>query len=353
MDSTPHRRFYLLTQPRTCSNLLTRILSFGDQPAVARSAGAGQGYFFLPPFELREQLKLGVKTVEEWTQDAQDQMKQSYQRCFEELQKYVEAGEAEGQIVFVKEHVYFLTDPTAMSRFVHGRESVKQSPWTVQVPSVYGTEVTHSSLNNTLLPDEFLQTWLPIFLIRHPALMFPSHFRTIRDAISIEAAHAEGARSASMTLHWTRTLYDWYMQHPVKPRSGPESGSDWPVLLDADDILNDPNVIVRLCEIVGMDSTKLQFEWQPANKEELAQLRSDISRRMLSTLSSSAGVLKDKSATDIDISAEAKKWKEEFGQSDGEKVEGWVRAAMPDYEYLKAKRLQARTASGLSKLFCS
>ncbi|MCJ1388320.1 hypothetical protein MMC18_001166 [Xylographa bjoerkii] len=343
MDSNRCRRFYLLTHPRSCSNLLVRILSFGDQPNVAQH-NIGQGYFFLPSDQLREELKLQGKNVESWTQNEQDQMKQAYQNCFKELQKHVDVAEAEGKIVFVKEHACFMTEPTALSGFLFGSENLKQAPWTVQVPSTYGTEITRSSLNETVLPDEFLQTWLPTFLIRHPALMFPSHYRTILDNLGVDAAYAEGERSEIMTLHWTRVLYDWYSQHLAKPESGSTSDTSWPLLLDADDIINNPDVVVRLCEIVGMDSTKLQFEWKPAKKEYLAQLNNDVSRRMLSTLTASAGIMKEKSSVDIDISIEAKKWREEFGQSEGEKVEGWVRAAIPDYEYLRAKRLRPSSA---------
>ncbi|MCJ1400011.1 hypothetical protein MMC11_003214 [Xylographa trunciseda] len=346
MDSCPklhrYRRFYLLTHPRSCSNLLVRILSFGDQPDVVQH-DVGQGYFFLPIIKLREDLKLQGKNVEEWTQNEQDQMKQTCQNCFQELQKHVEAAETEDKIIFVKEHVYFMTEPTALSRFLFGQEKVKQTPWTVQISSTYGSEATRSSLNKTLLPDEFLKTWLPTFLIRHPALMFPSHYRTIVDTLGVEAAHAEGERSEIMTLHWTRLLYDWYTENLTNPGTGSTHDTRWPLLLDADDIINSPDVVVRLCEVVGMDPKKLHFEWKPAEKGYVDQLNTDVSKRMRSTLTASAGIMTEKSSADIDISTEANKWREEFGQIEGEKIEGWVKAAMPDYEYLWAKRLKPRT----------
>ena len=338
MNSHGGRRFFLLTHPRSCSNLLVRILSFGNQPNVLRH-DAGQGYFFLSGDDLRQELKLEGKNVEDWTQDEQDQMKQEWQNCFIELQKHIEAAEAESKIAFVKEHAYFMTEPVSLSIFSFDSEDVKQAPWTVQVPDKYGSKVTRSSLNHTLLPDEFLQTFFPTFLIRHPALMFPSHYRTIIDNSGVKAAHAEGERSEIMTLHWMRTLYDWYAEHLAKSGSGPSNDTKWPLLLDADDILHNPDVVVRFSEIVGLDTTKLQFEWKPAEKEFLAQFPDDVSRRMLSTLTASAGIMKEKSSVNIDISTEAEKWKKEFGQSEGEKMERWVQASMPDYEYLRAKRL--------------
>ncbi|MCJ1283024.1 hypothetical protein MMC26_002351 [Xylographa opegraphella] len=342
MNSNGYRRFFLLTHPRSCSNLLVRILNFGDQPDVVQH-DIGQGYFFLPPVLLREKLTLQGKNVEDWSKDELDQMKQEYQHSFTELQKYIEVAEAGDKIVFVKEHAYFLMEPAALSRFAFGSDNVKQAPWTVQIPDTYGSNVTRSSLNYTLLPDEFLQTWTPTFLIRHPALMFPSHYRTILDTLGVAAAHAEGLSSEIMSLHWTRTLYDWYSKHLVKRDSGSANEVKWPLLLEADDIINNPEVVVRFSKIVGLDPTKLQFEWQPAEKEFVAQLTNDVSRRMLSTLTASAGIMKEKSSADIDISIEAKKWRKEFGQSEGEKMERWVKASMPDYEYLYAKRLTPKS----------
>lgn len=334
MEMDQPRRLYLITDPRTASNLLVRILALDKQPNVMSRKGGG--YFFLPLFRLATELGNRGKHVDEWRPDERNQMMQNYQDCFNKLEEHVKAAEAEGKSVFVKEHSYFMAEPTAQTKFLFGQNSVKEAPWTVQVPSTYAPEVTHSSLNETVLPDEFLQTWLPTFLIRHPALVFPSHYRTIIDSEGVEAG--EKKLPLVMTLHWTRTLYDWYTQHPRKP----EYDATWPLVLEADDIMTEPEVIVRFCEITGMDPTKLQFTWTPTSKEDLAKLHDDVSRRMLSTLSASNGVMRGKTSADLDIDTEAKKWREEFGEREAEKIEKWVRAAMPDYEFLKTKRLRPR-----------
>ena len=264
-------------------------------------------------------------------------MAQSYQTCRTELEKYVQAAEAEGKTVLVKEHASFMTEPTAQTRYFFRDDSVTEPPWTAwtaQSTSTRGPGLMHSSSNNTVLPDAFLETFLPTFLVRHPALAFPSLYRTIIDIEGAEAAKAEPI----MTLHWTRTLYDWYTQHFATL----DSDAVWPLVLEADDVINSPDVIVQFCELVGLDVAKLRFEWTPASKEDLAQMRDDVQRRMRSTLSASAGVMKEKTSGAVDISAEARKWKVEFGETEAEKIEGWVTAAMPDYEFLKAKRLKPR-----------
>lgn len=67
-----------------------------------------------------------------------------------------------------------------------------------------------------------------------------------------------------------------------------------------------------------------------------------VGQRMLSTISASSGIITGKTWINLDIDTGAKKWKEEFGEQEGENVERLVRAAMPDYEFMKAKRLRSK-----------
>jgi hypothetical protein len=282
-------------------------------------------------------------------------MKQSYQDSFNNLEGHVQTAKAEGKILFVKEHACFMTEPTALARFRLGENGVKDSPWTVRVAArdvATAAATARSSLNETILPDEFLKTWLPTFLIRHPALVFPSHYRTIIDNEGAEAVPTEEAEhSLIMTLHWTRTLYDFYAEHFANPAPKSDDNDNdnddddditWPLVLDANDIMTSPEVIIRFSKIAGLDPSKLQFTWSPASEQELAQIPSRIEKRMLSNILASSGVMKERISADLDIDTEARKWREEFGERAGGKIEKWVRDAMPDYEYMKAKRLRPK-----------
>jgi hypothetical protein len=62
---------------------------------------------------------------------------------------------------------------------------------------------------------------------------------------------------------------------------------------------------------------------------------------MTVTLRASKGIIKEKAPATVDIDVEAEKWKEEFGPEAAAMVEKAVRDAMPDYEYLKERRLKA------------
>lgn len=134
-----------------------------------------------------------------------------------------------------------------------------------------------------------------------------------------------------MTIHWSRALYDWYkLQSSINP--------PWPIVLDADDVIDKPEVVRHYCQILGFDQEKLKFEWAPATESELAKMDT-VERRMMSAIAASRGIVGGKTAEGLDIDLEAVKWEHEFGPIEAKKIEGWVRRAMPDYEYMKEKRL--------------
>lgn len=285
MEAGQARRFYLLTHPRSASNLLVRISALQEQGNfVSRKLG---GYFFIPSAWLSRDLKLWDKHVEEWTQDERNRMKQSHQTCFEELEQHVEKAEAEGKNVFVKEHSYFLSEPTGQTRFLFGDNSVTDRRGRCRLTIC---QKRRSRLNETVLPDEFLRTWLPTFLIRHPALAFPSYYRKVLDN---HAENAFGMPEEQLriikTLHWTGTLYEWFTQQLNNSEAVSDGDVTWPLVLYAEDVTMEPQVIIRFCHIVAMDATKPKFEWTPASEKELAKLSGDHERR---TLNASAGVMK-------------------------------------------------------------
>ena len=160
------------------------------------------------------------------------------------------------------------------------------------------------------------------------------------------ATQREVYHKLAMTYKWTRTLCDFYTQHLSKfdTESEIESGSEggdvaWPLIIDPDDVMMKLEVVLRFCEFVGLDQTKLQFRWSRATEKEIVNAYSSIERRMLSTMLDSSGVVQGKTSANLDIDAEAKKWREENGEGEGEKMEMWVRDAIPDYEFMKARKL--------------
>lgn len=336
------KRFLLITYPRTASNLLLKLLALETQENVliAPNGGGphgGNGYFFIQNQMLKGKMGTHGKNMSEWTEDQKKQLEESTQACFEDMEAYAVAAEQQGKIAFVKEHIHFVTEPTAQEKFLFGDKDLEQKPLTVRFPEAYGCEGSRTVGNDTIFPDEFLQTWKPTILIRHPALVFPSYYRACLDLPQFKSTDSQF--DLFMTFAWQRRLHDWYKKTFDENSGGGDIS--WPVVLDADDIIAEPAVVVKYCEIIGLDPAKLKFEWAPVTEDEKAKIGNPAVERLLSCLLASSGIQKDKVATHIDIDAEAVKWKEEFGEAVGLKLEAWVNNAMEDYEWMKAKRLRA------------
>ncbi|KAF2810312.1 uncharacterized protein BDZ99DRAFT_570901 [Mytilinidion resinicola] len=333
MSARPPRRFYLLTYPRTASNLLVRILALEDQADIFM--GEKNSYFFGGAMASRmHMLKITGRRPEDWTQEERTSLTENYQEGFDALHRHVEAAEALGQHVFVKEHLPWFIDPISEAKHLFGENSTDELPWTVTT----SLAPKHSPLNESILPDAFLRTWFPTFLIRHPALAFPSCYRTSVDNEGAEAARSQHAvNQVEMSVHWSRALYDWYTHQPEE--SGSNDDATWPVILDADDVIEDPDLVRKYSRMVGLDPSRLKFAWASASEDELNKM-DDMARRMTSTLDASTAIVSGKTSIGLDIDEEAKKWKVEFGEEEGERIERLVRAAMPDYEYMKARRLR-------------
>ncbi|KAI1746917.1 hypothetical protein F4782DRAFT_523029 [Xylaria castorea] len=318
-------RYWLLTMPRTASNMLVRVLNLDEQDV--RPARNG-GYFFFPGMLAR--MNLFDKPSEEWTPEEHAVVKGDTQKSFDALQDHLKAAEEEGKKIFVKEHISFLNSPYYEQEYAFG----KAKDCLIETANARGvTQPTRSSLNLTSLPDEFLKTWHPTFLIRHPALMFPSLYRTALKGVEMDGKGRAQPEpyEVEATLKFARTLHEFYSDYFGK-------NSQWPILLDADDVMASPEVVMRYAELVGLDPEKLKFSWEKMSQEQIGKMRS-AEQIMLSSINASTGVDKGKMAGNINIDTEAEKWRKEFGEEGGSKLERWVRAAMPDYEYLRSKRL--------------
>jgi hypothetical protein len=109
-----------------------------------------------------------------------------------------------------------------------------------------------------------------------------------------------------MTFTWQRRPYDWYRERLSGEST--DEGVSWPVIMDADGIIADLAVVVRYCEIIGIDPVKLKFEWTPVTDSEKAKIGNPAVEKLLSCLFPSSGIQKYKVAINIDISAEAVNW---------------------------------------------
>lgn len=312
--------------------MLVKILNLDAQNV--RPARNG-GYFFLDAAVKR--FSFHDTPMSTWKTEDREAVYAAQQAAFDKLQEYLAAAEQDGQCVFVKEHAFVMNDAHFESKYIYGPDVVTGEPGTLVAQGI--EHPTRSALNLTSLPDEFLKTWRPTFLIRHPAMMLPSLYRTcIKDDMGGFEVDGRRARPGKepikpeVTMKWIKTLHSFYTEHFGED-------SDWPIVLDADDVMLNPGIVIKYATLAGLDPEKLRFEWEKMTEEQLQNLP-PAGRIMLSSISKSCGIDKGKVAGAVDIDAEAAKWRVEFGEQGGRNLEQWVRDAMPDYLSLHAKRLR-------------
>ncbi|KAF7162396.1 hypothetical protein CNMCM6106_009370 [Aspergillus hiratsukae] len=333
-------RLLLISVPRTASNLMLKILNIPRQKVLTSEKG---GYFFFNAFTTVAHDGRLSKPIDEWSEDEKQEIRDAFQKAVDALEECSQRAEQEGKIAFTKEHAFWFTNPAAFEGQTEHAASFRP-----HIPEKYGTSHTFSPLNQTVLPDEYLRTWRLTFIIRHPALAFPSLYRAMEKFLEtgiIKTEETTGTLATNMSLKWTRMLYDWCLEQPGLTGK--------PLVVDAQDVIHNPQVVVRYCEETGLDRDLVQFEWERKQEAPGSKTLSHESQKnepdggfdkageriMLSTLINSTGIIKDKTPTAVDITAEASQWKEEFGDEVATMLEKMVRDAMPDYEYLRSRRI--------------
>ncbi|CAG8928411.1 unnamed protein product [Penicillium salamii] len=347
-QNTPNRMI-LVSVPRTASNLLLKVLNIPKQPNVITSPKGG--YFFYDAFMTAGKEGRLNKAIGEWTTEEKSEVHKAFQHAVTDLEEYSARARAENKMMFAKEHAFWFLNPGFFSGMTHGAVSDEDlKSFQVTVPESYGLSQTFSQNNSTVLPDEYLRTWQLAFIIRHPALAWPSLYRAMQKMCKagfLEDDDAKGVSLTNMSMQWTRRLFDWCLEQPDAPVT--------PLVIDANDVIHNPGAVIKFCERAGMDTGSMQFEWKDNerksetwtpdrasahNPAELARQQKAASI-MLSSLEGSTGINKEKAPISIDIDAEVVKWRAEFGDDVAELLEKATRDAMPDYEYLKANRVTA------------
>ncbi|OBT44499.1 hypothetical protein VE00_04929 [Pseudogymnoascus sp. WSF 3629] len=230
-----------------------------------------------------------------------------------------------GKVAFVKEHIYMMLKPSVIDSNLKTPRPPRITPQLQPTDTDAGVRV---SSNPTLLPDDFMLSVSPIFLIRHPALAFPSWYRLITSTFGADIDDSDFPVEAS--FRWSRIVYDWYLNTWTETSpSSPLTQHRKPAVIDADDTMSDRAALERLCHQLQLDPQQLSFDWQVENTGHLP---------WLSSLQRSTGVDMSKISKGIDIQQEFVKWENEFGSHVAQKLLHFVELAMPDYEYLLAQR---------------
>jgi hypothetical protein len=131
-------------------------------------------------------------------------------------------------------------------------------------------------------------------------------------------------------------MYDWYIEYLKRERP---TNTLWPIVLDADDIMTNPELVRHYAKLIGMDPTKLKFTWAPGTTPKSVGLRETLVGHMTTTINASAGIVEGKTSAGLDLDTKISQWKVEFGEETGIHLEKLVRDAMPDYEFMLSRKL--------------
>jgi hypothetical protein len=181
--------------------------------------------------------------------------------------------------------------------------------------------------NPTIFPDTFVKSFRAIFLIRHPALSFESWYRAESAARHVDIF--DKSWSFYTSFQYSRRMHDWYSSQATDEDS-------MPVVIEADDMMEKRSTIDTLCDLLGMDKACVPQEWDVIQAPVGAGCRE---LKFMSGYWSSTSIDRSKSSRGLDLVAKHDSWKKEFGQEIGDELWRLVQAAMPDYEYLKGKRI--------------
>ena len=154
--------------------------------------------------------------------------------------------------------------------------------------------------NPTWIPDDLYTSLSPLILIRHPARMIPSFYRTQADVFKLQTADEDFAIYTS--FRWLRIIFDSYREfysendNLVPPYSscstidGTKEKPIWPLVIDAEDVVYSTQAIVsKLCDIWHIDSSGVQYSWKATPQEE--RPKDKIMCGFFDTLLSSTGVI--------------------------------------------------------------
>lgn len=179
--------------------------------------------------------------------------------------------------------------------------------------------------------------------MRHPALAFESLYRNwteLQSTVSGEAGVQKNIMESLVSIRPVRNLYDFYKRHFEA-----KGDSMWPVVIDANDIIHNPEVLKEYCGTIGLETSRIVSEWEAYDVPDYEDsFTAEAQKQMLATVAGSRGIVKDKAPTDISIDVEAEGWRNKFGEEAGAMIERWVRDAIPDCEYMRSRRSSPGTA---------
>lgn len=330
------RRAFLFSHPRTASNLLTRMLSGQTQWRIAN-------YQFFDAFHYGREHFSDVRKMDDVEADKRSRhdilieqgrrkLKDSFDSAAREVgspvpvDSHMNTNRLQQKHCLVKNHAFMVMPAAHIFERQTSLEDSKEQ----------ATKIDRKT-NPTIFSDDELFSWQPIILIRNPIAVYESWLRAEGDpSPDLDSVVA----SIYTTFKHQRRVFDWY--HENVSSNGPGS---LPVVIDADDLIEDPEVLHRLCSVLDMRTEEVLFQWDVETLPPELIGRSERLQNYCSTIRNSTGVLRDKSSRNLDLPSKKAAWSEMFGDEKAVGLAERVMMSWPDYGYLRAFKLVGSSAA--------
>lgn len=315
---------FFFSCPRTLSNLLVKLLS-------QQQGWEGSGYYLHAAYiyALRNfSYSVDAEAPPEKRQEYVRQLREG----FAKMEAARETAHRNGNASFLKSHCAQIWKPSSLY------EATKNGQFAAEFTLFDDDDAPLAAHTNpTMLPDTYLLSFVPIFLVRHPALMVDSWIRA-----ETRAGHAPDpsltTRARSLGLGLARSLYDWYARAVLESASASDEElpgcKGVPIVLDADDVL-EGGTVRRLAAVIGMDPAQVLRGWEAQSTEGMVPL----DKSYMQGIYESTGIDTSKSARRLDTEAMYRSWRETYGEEVGEYMVKVTESYLPDYEYMKSKKM--------------
>ncbi|KAL8893744.1 MAG: hypothetical protein Q9192_004968 [Flavoplaca navasiana] len=221
--------------------------------------------------------------------------------------------------VFIKDMSYHIVPP------IH---STNAHP-----PSLQAQNLSNKCPNPTLLPTEFVNSCKVVFLIRNPSAAISSLYRCFIPPLSAQTGDTL-LDPTELGYRELRILFDY-----LRDKNGVV-----PLVIDADDLLADPEAILRpLCDDLEIPYSSSMLEWPAPEDHAFAlSLFEKFAGYHEDALNSKGFVPKGNGKKHAEPQSKEEQndiWESKYGSEGMQIIRSAVDACLDDYEYLESLRM--------------
>ncbi|CAN6597372.1 hypothetical protein TRVA0_001S04170 [Trichomonascus vanleenenianus] len=307
------RPIFLATHPRSASTAFERsFMSREDIESIHEPFGEP---FYYGPERLSDRYSKEECEASEYSNVTFGQILQSI--------RVAETGERR---VFIKDMAQYLIPPTGEAELPHSLSSYR------------------AKSNPTVLPDEELQNFTYVFLIRPPHKSIASYYTCCIPPQS-EKTGFYNYRKDEAGYRELRILYEYLTQNDP-------SNAD-PLVVDAMDLCRDPEqVMARVCEYTHLPFHKAMLSWDDKDPNVIKKFAKWDGFHDNALKSTGFRIDRNASTDDdfkVDWEAWEKEWARQFDDKGVEIVRESVKDCLDDYLFLRSNKLQLEYPVGTAR----